>query len=105
LLETLERKVEQHDNLLIDLKNEQHQLKAESSYPILRTCSHIRATLPSQTSGMYWIDPDGQGIGDEPIYVYCNMSTGKSFSILYFYKNYILNGCHVIRFDGDIARQ
>jgi hypothetical protein len=25
---------------------------------------------------MQWIDPDGQGIGDDPIYVYCDMTTG-----------------------------
>lgn len=25
---------------------------------------------------MYWIDPDGQGIGDNPISVYCDMTTG-----------------------------
>jgi hypothetical protein len=29
---------------------------------------------PSFASGMQWIDPDGQGIGDDPIYVYCDMS-------------------------------
>jgi hypothetical protein len=26
---------------------------------------------------MYWIDPDGQGVGDAPISVFCDMSTGK----------------------------
>jgi len=27
-------------------------------------------------SGMYWIDPDGVGVGDEPIYVHCDLETG-----------------------------
>ncbi|KAK4011383.1 hypothetical protein OUZ56_020497 [Daphnia magna] len=27
---------------------------------------------------MYWIDPDGQGVGDDPIYVFCNMTTGST---------------------------
>jgi hypothetical protein len=25
---------------------------------------------------MYWIDPDGEGVGDDPIYVSCDMATG-----------------------------
>ena len=44
---------------------------------IPRTCREFRAANPSIASGMQWIDPDGQGIGDDPIYVYCDMSTGK----------------------------
>jgi hypothetical protein len=31
---------------------------------------------PSLQSGMQWIDPDGQGVGDDPIYVYCDMTSG-----------------------------
>ncbi|EFX87112.1 hypothetical protein DAPPUDRAFT_312655 [Daphnia pulex] len=27
---------------------------------------------------MYWIDPDGQGVGDAPIYVYCDMAKGST---------------------------
>ena len=37
----------------------------------------VRASDPSLNSGMHWIDPDGQGVGDDPIYVYCDMATGK----------------------------
>jgi hypothetical protein len=44
---------------------------------IPRTCRELRASNPSLASGMQWIDPDGQGIGDDPIYVFCDMSTGK----------------------------
>ena len=42
-----------------------------------RTCHDVRTADPSLISGMYWIDPDGQGVGDDPISVYCNMLTGK----------------------------
>ena len=43
---------------------------------IPRACRELKAMNPSFASGMQWIDPDGQGIGDDPIYVYCDMSTG-----------------------------
>lgn len=44
-----------------------------------RTCTEARDSgLPEfKESGMYWIDPDGLGIGDKPIYVYCNMTSGN----------------------------
>ena len=41
-----------------------------------RTCRELRASDPSLSSGMHWIDPDGQGVGDDPINVYCDMTTG-----------------------------
>ena len=41
-----------------------------------RTCREVRASDPSLSSGMYWIDPDGQGIGDDPIHVFCDMAKG-----------------------------
>ena len=51
-----------------------------------RTCRELRAANPSLSSGMHLIDPDGQGIGDDPIFVYCDMSTGKYFVIfIYFF--------------------
>ncbi|KAK4011386.1 hypothetical protein OUZ56_020500 [Daphnia magna] len=45
---------------------------------ISRTCRETRLADPSLSSGMYWIDPDGQGVGDDPIYVFCNMTTGST---------------------------
>ena len=53
------------------------------SFP--RTCRELRAADPTLTSGMHWIDPDGQGVGDDPIYVYCNMATGKLIVKTYCY--------------------
>jgi hypothetical protein len=44
---------------------------------IRRTCAEIRAMDVSIPSGMQWIDPDGKGVGETPIYVYCDMTTGK----------------------------
>ena len=41
-----------------------------------KTCLEARTADPSLDSGMFWIDPDGQGMGDDPIYVYCNMTLG-----------------------------
>ena len=45
------------------------------SFP--RTCRELRSSDPTLTSGMHWIDPDGQGVGDDPIYVYCDITKGK----------------------------
>ncbi|XP_046459294.1 uncharacterized protein LOC124205820 [Daphnia pulex] len=45
---------------------------------IRRTCAEIRAMDVSIPSGMQWIDPDGQGVGETPIYVYCDMTTGST---------------------------
>jgi hypothetical protein len=42
-----------------------------------RTCRELHASDPSLPSGMHWIDPDGQSVGDDPIYVYCDMTSGK----------------------------
>ncbi|XP_057370157.1 uncharacterized protein LOC130691260 [Daphnia carinata] len=51
-----------------------------------KTCLEALTSDPSLESGMYWIDPDGQGRGDNPIYVYCNMTSGSS-SILHDSEN------------------
>jgi hypothetical protein len=64
----------------------QNVIQSNGRSGIPRTCRELRASNPSLASGMQWIDPDGQGIGDDPIYVYCDMSTGKiaSFSLISF---------------------
>ncbi len=82
----LEEKVQHQESLLIALQS-QEPISSKSvsaiSQPsgkvyVLRTCKETRAADPSLGSGMYWIDPDGQGVGDDPIYVYCNMATGST---------------------------
>ena len=50
------------------------QVRKSVSFP--RTCRELRAADPSLHSGMHWIDPERQGVGDDPIYIYCNMTTG-----------------------------
>ncbi|KAI9561382.1 hypothetical protein GHT06_012339 [Daphnia sinensis] len=45
---------------------------------IPRTCQEAHLADPSLSSGKYWIDPDGQGVGDAPIYVYCDMTSGTT---------------------------
>jgi len=42
-----------------------------------RSCYEIKATNPSAQSGEYSIDPDGQIGSDQPIQVYCDMTTRK----------------------------
>jgi hypothetical protein len=76
--------------LQLDLRNEREinsrlakkndnaiETKSAARSSIPRTCTEARLADPTLTSGMHWIDPDGQGVGDDPIYVYCNTTTGK----------------------------
>ncbi len=76
--------------LQLDLRNEREinsrlakkndnaiETKSAARGSIPRTCREVRLADPSLISGMHWIDPDGQGVGDDPIYVYCNTTTGK----------------------------
>jgi hypothetical protein len=35
-----------------------------------RTCRELHATDPSLPSGMQWIDQDGQGLSNDPIYTF-----------------------------------
>jgi hypothetical protein len=62
----------------------EHELRSKEKIQVAagnnntpRTCHEIHDADPSLTSGMYWIDPDGQGVGEAPISVFCDMSTGK----------------------------
>jgi hypothetical protein len=50
-------------------------------------CRELRATDPSSLPfGMHWIDPDGQGVGDDSIFVYCNMTSGIKSSNFSLFK-------------------
>ena len=72
---------------LNDLKS---KMGKSVSFP--RTCRELRASDPTVTSGMHWIDPDGQGIGDDPIYVYCDMTKGIYYLIDImesYYKSFV----------------
>ena len=53
----------------------------EQRNAIFRTCRELHQADPSLKSGMYWIDPDGHGLGDDPIYVDCDMTTGNKFNV------------------------
>ncbi len=68
------------ERVLAEIQNEQKTSSSTSSSvrsaSIPRTCKEAQSGDPTLSSGMYWIDPDGQGIGDSPIYVYCDMTKG-----------------------------
>jgi hypothetical protein len=94
----LKTKIGQQDSILTDLLKYRHQDKESlklfsknillenptsgKSATMTRTCREARLSNPTLTSGMYWIDPDGQGVGDDPISVYCDMNSGKIFLYL-----------------------
>lgn len=76
----LEKKIEQQDSIIVALLNQQdgsvdNQLSTKVA--VLRTCQELRKSDSSLISGEFLIDPDGPGVGDEPILAYCNMTTGK----------------------------
>ena len=91
----LESKLQERELLLLEIQEDLTQLKvkplsdstATGNQPqvsrIFRTCHEMWLAHPSLSSGMYWIDPDGQQ-GDNAIYVYCNMTTGKMVFIVVF---------------------
>jgi len=64
-----------------DLEEKYHQLirakegDVASRELMPRSCFEIKATNPTAQSRVYSIDPDGQIGADEPILVYCNMTT------------------------------
>ena len=89
----LKIKIQQHETILMSLLVQTNESEPTGSKSIAnnyqteilstgkmsgtpRTCQQLRADDPSLPSGMYWIDPDGQSVGDSPIYVYCDMITG-----------------------------
>jgi hypothetical protein len=63
-----------------------NKTSARSGIP--RTCREAHLADPSLTSGMHWIDPDGQAVGDDPIYVYCDMISGVKEGFNYLFKIY-----------------
>ena len=77
-----EEKVTQLELAIINAKSSPMKLNEISSTArngIPRTCREAHLADPSLTSGMHWIDPDGQAVGDDPIYVYCDMISGTVF--------------------------
>ncbi len=94
-----------------EISNYQTETKSSSRAGITRTCQELRADNPSLPSGMQWIDPDGQGVGDNPIYVYCDMATGItiSFKSIIFLNvrntNTIISFILINRIDFNSTRQ
>ena len=68
----LEEKIKHQERLL-----EEYYSAEQQATKIHRTCHEARAADLSFDSGMYWIDPDGEGVGDDPNYVHCNKTTGN----------------------------
>jgi hypothetical protein len=75
----LESKVQKLESSVVGLQENRKSidpLTGRSAIP--RTCREAHLADPSLDSGMRWIDPDGQGVGDDPIYVHCDMTTGTT---------------------------
>ena len=61
-------------NLEVSVVSNQQVLGANDF--VRRSCQEIFNFNPSLPSGMYWIDPDGQGVGDAPMVAHCDFETG-----------------------------
>ena len=80
-LDQLEAKVQQHDAKVAEHAAivAEHELKINSQQIEIDQLKKKNSdTNPSAQSGVYSIDPDGQIGADEPILVYCDMTTGNS---------------------------
>ena len=69
------------------------QRQVQISPAVGRTCHELRAASPAVSSGYYWIDPDGVGVGDKAIRVYCNMTNGATFIPHDSEESINVNGC------------
>jgi len=77
--------LEEKNNQLILAKND--HVTSRDFLP--RSCFELKATNPSAQSGVYSIDPDGQIGADQPIQVYCDMTTRIIVSIAFKSLTYI----------------
>ena len=75
----LEAKVKQLEGKVRQLETRTVQPNQISTVQksIHRSCHEMFAADVFLISGFYWIDPDGNGAGDDPINVYCELTTGK----------------------------
>ena len=48
----------------------------DNKYSLARSCYEILMADPTVKSDNYYIDPDGSSVGEPPIQVFCDMSTG-----------------------------
>ena len=60
-----------------DLEDRVEKLEEIAKYKTLRTCNEL-SNRGITSSGVYTIDPDGDGIGYEPILVFCNFQDGTT---------------------------
>ena len=70
-IETLEK------NNAKDVEERLENLEELSKIKILRTCAELQQHGIDR-NGIFLVDPDGELIGEEPIYVYCNFDEGTT---------------------------
>ena len=87
-IELLETEFQNLKSIVIELTTERKSTKNDGFITndpqrgkdvLFRTCHEAHTNNPTLPSGMRWIDPDGQEIGDYPILVYCDMTSGNYF--------------------------
>ncbi len=75
----LERKLKLNvddDDNSIDFQNVDSFSANQRVSEVPRSCLEAVTSDPEMESGTYFIDPDGSDVGDGPIEVFCNVTTG-----------------------------
>lgn len=74
----LERKLKLcDDDKLTVIKSNDDWSANQRVAEVPRSCLEAFTSDPEMDSGMYFIDPDGSDVGEGPIEVYCNVTTGN----------------------------
>ena len=83
----LEEKVKQLEGKVWQLETRPNPISTVQK-SIHRSCHEMFVADAYLISGRYWIDPDGNGAGEDPIQVDCEKTTGKNMKlpIFHFYQ-------------------
>lgn len=72
------------ENMELKEKLSLDELPANKEYSIPRSCYELKAIDPNAQTGIHYIDPDGQINAEEPMQVFCDMTTSNNYTNHFF---------------------